>query len=203
MKRMRFQLRDASWLLVIASVLFWTRLAEAHPQPGQAAGFTTGFLHPWSGVDHLLAMIAVGIWGAQLGAPAIWILPVTFPMVMAVGGFLGLVGINLPRVEFGVALSALLLGVAVCAQARPNLVFAMILVGCFGLYHGHAHSTELPPGQSGLLYSLGFVIATGSLHAIGISLGLVNRWPIGNVALRAGGAFIALMGAYFVWGAFA
>ena len=201
MKRVRFSLRDASWLLIVASILFWTSFAEAHPQQGQSSGFMTGFLHPWSGADHILAMIAVGIWGAQLGTPAIWLLPVTFPMVMAIGGFLGLIGIRLPGVEIGIALSALLLGVAVCAEARPKLIFAAILVGCFGLFHGHAHGTELPAGQSGLLYSMGFVIATGCLHAIGIALGLVNRWPIGKVALRAGGAFIALMGAYFVWGA--
>ena len=202
MKRVRFSLRDVSWLLIAASILFWTSLAEAHPQQGQSSGFLTGFLHPWSGADHILAMIAVGIWGAQLGTPAIWLLPVTFPMVMAIGGFLGLIGIRLPGVEIGIALSALLLGAAVCAEARPKLIFAAILVGCFGLFHGHAHGTELPAGQSGLLYSMGFVIATGCLHAIGIALGLVNRWPIGKVALRAGGAFIALMGAYFVWGAF-
>ncbi len=118
-------------------------------------------------------------------------------------GFLGLIGIRLPGVELGIALSALLLGAAVCAEARPKLIFALTLVGCFGLFHGHAHGTELPPGQSGLLYSMGFVIATGCLHAIGIALGLVNRGPIGKVALGAGGAFIALMGAYFVWGAIA
>jgi urease accessory protein len=203
MKSVRFSACDVSWLLITASTLFWTGLAEAHPQQGQAAGFMTGFLHPWSGADHILAMIAVGIWGAQLGAPSIWFLPVTFPMVMAFGGFLGLIGVPLPGDEFGIALSALILGAAVCAQARPKLILAMILVGCFGLFHGHAHGTELPPGQNGLLYSMGFVIATGSLHAIGISLGLINRWQIGSVTLRAGGAFIALMGVYFLWGAMA
>src|SRR5207245_8619650 len=134
-KRVRLSLRDVSWWLIIASILFWTSLAEAHPQQGQASGFITGFLHPWSGADHILAMIAVGIWGAQLGAPAIWLLPVTFPMVMAIGGFLGLIGIRLPGVEIGIALSALLLGAAVFAEARPKLIFAAILVGCFGLFH--------------------------------------------------------------------
>ena len=124
MKRVRFSARDVSWLLIIASILFWTSLAEAHPQQGQAAGFITGFLHPWSGADHILAMIAVGIWGAQLGTPAIWLLPVTFPMVMAFGGFLGLIGVRCQGIEFGIALSALLLGAAVCAQARPKLIFA-------------------------------------------------------------------------------
>jgi urease accessory protein len=173
--------------------------ASAHIQPGEAAGLVTGLRHPWSGLDHILAMVAVGLWGAQLGAPALWLLPVTFPMVMAFGGFLSLLGVHLPGVEFGIAASALLLGVVVCVEARPKLIWAALLVGVFGLYHGHAHGTELPPGQSGLLYSMGFVIATGCLHALGIALGLIHPLPAGRWALRGTGAFIALMGVVFVW----
>ena len=115
-------------------------------QPGQATGFLTGFLHPISGLDHVLAMVAVGLWGAQLGAPAIWVLPVAFPLVMAFGGFLGLLGVPLPGVEFGIAASAILLGAAVMSERRPPLVIAAALVGCFAIFHGHAHGTELPPG---------------------------------------------------------
>jgi urease accessory protein len=147
-------------------------------------------------------MIAVGLWGAQLGAPAIWLLPVVFPMVMAMGGFMGLIGIPLPGVEIGIALSALLLGAMVCGEIRPKLIVAAIIVGAFGLFHGHAHGTELPPGQNGLLYSLGFVIATGTLHAVGIALGLIHRWPAGKLAIRVAGAAIAVMGAVFLWQAF-
>lgn len=173
--------------------------AHAHLASGEAGGFVSGFRHPWSGLDHIAAMVAVGLWGAQLGAPALWLLPVTFPLVMAVGGFLGLVGFPLPGVEFGIALSALLLGLAVAAEAKPrSLVWPAVLVGIFGLYHGHAHGTELPPGESGLLYSVGFVSATGTLHACGIAIGAVHRWPRGRLALRVGGAAIAVAGLSFL-----
>jgi urease accessory protein len=180
----------------------WPVVAHAHVAHGQAVGLVTGFRHPWSGLDHILAMIAVGIWGAQLGAPAIWLLPVTFPMVMAFGGFLGLIGVHLPGVEFGIAASALLLGAMVYLEARPQLIWAAVLVGIFGLYHGHAHGTELPDGQSGMLYSMGFVIATGCLHAAGIALGSIHPLPAGRWALRGAGACIAIMGLFFIWRAF-
>lgn len=175
----------------------------AHDQQGQARGFLTGLLHPLSGLDHVLAMIAVGLWGAQLGAPAIWLLPVTFPMVMACGGFIGLVGIPLPGVEIGIALSALLLGVMVASEAEPSLALAAALVAFFAVFHGHAHGTELPAGQSGLAYSIGFVVATGCLHGVGIAIGLVHRWPAGKKALRAAGAAVALAGVWFLSRAFA
>jgi urease accessory protein len=173
--------------------------ALAHVQVGEATGFLAGFLHPISGLDHVLAMVAVGLWGAQLGAPAIWLLPVTFPLVMALGGFLGLVGVPLPGVEIGIAASALLLGVAVMTERRPSLYAAAALVGFFAIFHGHAHGTELPPGQSGLLYSLGFVVATGCLHAIGIAIGAIHRWPAGKVALRLAGGGVGLAGVFFLW----
>ena len=174
--------------------------AQAHIERGEVGGFVSGFKHPWSGLDHIAAMVAVGLWGAQLGAPAIWLLPVTFPLVMAVGGFMGLVGIPLPGVEYGIGLSALLLGLMVAAEVRPrHLVWPAVLVGAFGLFHGHAHGTELPPGESGLLYSIGFVVATGTLHGCGIGIGFIHRWSSGKVALRVCGAAIALIGVYFVW----
>jgi urease accessory protein len=184
---------------IAVAFLAFSQVAHAHIEKGEVGGFASGFKHPWSGADHIVAMLAVGIWGAQLGAPAIWLLPVAFPMVMAMGGFMGLVGIPLPGVEIGIALSALLLGAMVCGEVRPKLAVAVVLVGIFGLFHGHAHGTELPPGQSGLLYSLGFVIATGTLHAVGISLGLVHHWQAGKFALRGAGAVISVMGAVFLW----
>jgi urease accessory protein len=173
--------------------------ALAHVQQGQAAGFLTGLKHPVSGLDHVLAMVAVGLWGAQLGAPAIWLLPVTFPLVMAFGGFLGLLGVPLPGVEVGIALSALLLGLMVAREARPPLWLAAALVGFFAIFHGHAHGTELPAGQSGLLYSVGFVIATGCLHVTGIGIGVIHRWGWGRMALRAAGAAVAAAGVFFLW----
>jgi urease accessory protein len=144
-------------------------------------------------------MVAVGMWGAQLGSPAIWVLPVVFPMVMAFGGMMGLIGIKLPGIELCIALSALALGFAVFREARPKLWIAAILVGFFAIAHGHAHGTELPLGASGVLYSIGFVIATGLLHALGIGIGLVHRWPAGRIALRLAGAVVAMGGVFFLW----
>lgn len=165
---------------------------------GSTGGFVSGFSHPWSGLDHVVAMIAVGLWGAQLGKPAIWLLPVTFPLVMAIGGFLGLIGVHLPAVELGIGASALVLGIMVAARITPkNLVWPAVLVGVFGLFHGHAHGTELPPGDSGLVYSIGFVLATGVLHGVGIALGEFNRKPAGAKAVRTAGALIAAGGAWF------
>jgi urease accessory protein len=179
--------------------LGWASPAIAHVEHGQAAGLLTGLAHPISGPDHVLAMIAVGLWGAQLGAPALWFLPVTFPMVMALGGMVGLLGVPLPGVELGIAASAVLLGLAVMSELRPPLAAAVVLVGVFGIFHGHAHGTELPPGQSALLYSLGFVAATGGLHAVGIAVGLVHDRAWGRKLLRATGAAVALAGAFFMW----
>jgi urease accessory protein len=148
-------------------------------------------------------MIAVGIWGAQLGNPALWLLPVTFPMVMSLGAMMGLLGIPLPGIEIGIAVSAILLGAMVLGEVKPKLYIATVMVGFFAIFHGHAHGTELPPGQSGLLYSMGFVIATGVLHGIGILIGTIHRWPAGKLVLRGAGAFIAAMGVFFLWQAVA
>ena len=179
--------------------LLYPLTAFAHKRGGEAIGFVSGFEHPISGLDHILAMVAVGLWGAQLGAPAIWVLPVVFPMVMAMGGMMGLMGIKLPGIELCIALSAVALGFAVFREARPKLWMAAIIVGFFAIAHGHAHGTELPAGASGVLYSIGFVIATGLLHATGIGIGLVHRWPAGRVGLRLAGAIVAMAGVFFLW----
>jgi urease accessory protein len=188
--------------LVLLTVLAMPSRAWAHIQAGEAAGFLSGVHHPISGWDHVLAMIAVGLWGAQLGAPAVWLLPVTFPMVMAMGAMLGLLGIPLPGVEIGIALSALVLGAMVLTEKRPALWVAAGIVGFFAIFHGHAHGTELPAGQSGLLYSMGFVMATGCLHGVGIAIGLIHRWAAGRAILRVAGAGVAVAGVYFFLGAF-
>ena len=180
-------------------VLLYPLTAFAHKRGGEAIGFVSGFEHPISGLDNILAMVAVGLWGAQLGAPAIWVLPVVFPMVMALGGMMRLIGIKLPGIELCIALSAVALGFAVFREARPRLWIAAIIVGFFAVAHGHAHGTELPAGASGVLYSISFVIATGLLHATGIGIGLVHRWPAGRVALRLAGAVIAMEGGFFLW----
>jgi len=181
------------------TILLCAQVVEAHIQKGEAAGFWSGVRHPISGLDHVLAMIAVGLWGAQLGAPAIWLLPVAFPMVMALGGMMGLMGIPLPGTEIGIAASAILLGSAVMFESRPRLLIAASLVGFFAIFHGYAHGTELPPGQSGLLYGIGFVIATGCLHGVGIAIGLIHRWRWGQKVVRLAGAGVAVAGLLFLW----
>jgi urease accessory protein len=188
-------------LLLLGAMLAWPALA--HVQQGQAAGFAAGLLHPVSGLDHVLAMVAVGLWGAQLGAPAIWVLPVAFPLVMAMGGMLGFIGVPVPGVEFGIAASAIVLGTAVAFELRPPLVIAALMVGCFAIFHGYAHGTELLPGQSALLYSVGFVIATGCLHAVGIGVGTVHRRRWGRQLLRIAGTVVAAGGIFFMWQAVA
>src|SRR3984957_6331420 len=176
---------------------------SAHILKDEAIGFVRGFKHPISGLDHIIAMVAVGLWGAQLGKPAIWLLPVTFPLIMACGGFLGLIGVPLPGSEIAIAMSGVCLGAAVLSEFRPPLWVAALLVGTFGLFHGYSHGAELPPGQNALLYSIDFILATGLLHATGIAIGLVHRWPWGQVALRGAGAVVLCGGLYFLWDAVA
>lgn len=188
------------WVVLLAAVATPSN-AWAHIQAGEAGGFVSGFHHPISGLDHVVAMVAVGLWGAQLGAPAMWLLPVAFPMVMAFGGMMGLLGIPLPGVEIGIALSAVVLGLMVLGEKRPPVWIAALIVGIFAIFHGHAHGTELPPGESGLLYSAGFVIATGCLHAVGITIGLIYRWTTGRVVIRLAGATVAMAGSYFLFSA--
>lgn len=199
MKKLHICTWPKVWSWLVPLLLLAPSCAFAHIESAQASGFVTGLQHPWSGLDHVLAMIAVGLWGAQLGNPAMWVLPVTFPLVMALGALLGLLGMPLPGIEIGIAASAILLGAMVVAEVRPKLIVAVLLVGFFAIFHGHAHGTELPAEQSGMLYSMGFVIATGILHGIGIALGLAHRWPAGKLALRGTGAMIAVMGVTFLW----
>ncbi|MGH9400053.1 MAG: HupE/UreJ family protein [Thermoanaerobaculia bacterium] len=191
------QSREA--LLALLLLLLAPASALAHVSKGEAAGLLAGLRHPISGLDHVLAMVSVGLWGSQLGAPAVWLLPVTFPMVMALGGMMGLLGVPLPGVEIGIAASAIALGAAVAAEAKPRLAVAAVLVGAFAVFHGHAHGTQLPAGQSGLLYSMGFVIATGCLHVTGIGIGLIYRWSWGRKLLRIAGAGVAAAGLFFLW----
>jgi urease accessory protein len=186
-------------LAILACLFAFAGTAGAH-QGGVAGGFGSGFLHPMLGWDHVVAMFAVGLWGAFLGRPAIWLLPVVFPMVMAFGGALGVIGVPLPAVETGIAVSAMVLGAMVALAARPPLWVAAVLVGVFAIFHGHAHGTELPSAANPLAYSLGFVLATGILHLCGIAFGVLTKWPAGRAAVRATGASIALLGTGFLTG---
>jgi urease accessory protein len=177
--------------------------AFAHTEGGAAGGFFLGLSHPISGWDHILAMIAVGLWGALLGPPGLWILPIAFPVAMAAGGMLGLLGIPLPAVEIGIAVSSIVLGLLILTNMRLSLAIAIPLVMVFALFHGHAHGTELSPGADAVLYSLGFVMATGLLHALGIGIGAVDRLPNGRTVVRALGGGVLLGGVYFLLGALA
>jgi urease accessory protein len=192
---------QSSLPLVLTLGLLLPGLALAHTGTGTAAGFVTGFLHPVFGPDHVVAMVAVGLWGAQLGAPAIWVLPIGFPLVMAVGGMLGVLGVPLPGVEVGIALSGIVLGLMVAFAVRPPLWVALAIVGAFAVFHGHAHGTELPSATDPLAYGIGFVVATGLLHLAGILLGLAIAKPLGERAVRAAGVVIALVGGWFLAGA--
>jgi urease accessory protein len=165
-----------------------------------AGGFIGGFAHPLVGPDHVAAMVAVGLWGAFLGAPAIWLLPILFPLVMAIGGMVAILGLALPGVETGIALSAVVLGLMVMLAVRPPMWIAAVLVGCFAIFHGHAHGAELPPGTDAVAFAAGFVVATGLLHIAGIGFGLLARWPAGRFAVRAAGGLIALAGVGFLGG---
>ena len=175
-------------------------VAAAHTGEAAGGGFVTGFLHPIMGWDHVAAMIAVGLWGAFLGPPAIWLLPVTFPLVMAVGGALGVAGAPIPGIETGIAGSGLVMGLAILLAFRPPLVLAAVVVAFFAIFHGHAHGTEMPGAASPMAYAAGFVIGTGLLHLVGISLGSLARYDSGVVAIRGMGAVIALAGLGFLTG---
>jgi urease accessory protein len=188
-------------LLFTIAVLMTATSASAHSGGAAGAGFATGFLHPVLGWDHVAAMVAVGLWGAFLGAPAIWVLPVAFPLVMALGGALGVAGVPLPGIETGIAASALVIGLAVALAARPPLWMAAVIVAAFAVFHGHAHGAEMPQAANPLAYAAGFVVATGLLHLAGIAFGLLAARPAGRIAVRAAGGVIALGGIGFLTGA--
>ena len=158
----------------------------------------TGLSHPISGLDHVLAMLAVGMWGARLGMPAIWLLPVTFPLMMTLGGIAGMLGLPLPGVELGIVLSVIVLGGVILAGLRAPLWVSMPLVGIFAVFHGYAHGAEMPGQNDALAYSIGFVVATGLIHLTGIAIGLVTRLPHGHTLLRIGGGAISAAGVYLL-----
>jgi urease accessory protein len=170
----------------------------AHPETGAVGGFLSGFLHPLSGLDHVVAMFAVGLWGAFLGAPAMFALPIVFPVVMALGGALGITGVPLPGIETGIACSGIVLGSMVAAAARPPIWIAAVIVGVFAVFHGYAHGAEMPNFANPLTYATGFVTGTGMLHLAGIAFGLLTRWDFGRIAVRLGGAIICVIGVGFL-----
>jgi urease accessory protein len=194
---MKFAARTwAFGVIAVASAGLGTP-AFAHGDSSLSGGFLSGFAHPFSGFDHLLAMVAVGLWGAFLGRPLIVLLPVIFPTVMAFGGALGMAGVIALPVELGIGLSVLMLGAAVALAWRAPVWLACAAVGLFAVFHGYAHGTELPSMADPIAFSLGFVVATGMLHVAGIAIGLLSTRPGGKMGVRALGGTIAFAGIYY------
>jgi urease accessory protein len=193
--------RKSTCLLAVAAGLI-TLLqhdpAAAHIIAGAQGGFGSGFAHPLTGADHFLAMFAVGIWGAQMGGRPVWTLPVTFPLIMVVGGIVGIAGVSVGGVEIGIALSVLTLGLAIALAWHPPEWMALALIGFFALCHGHAHGAELPLSADPADYAVGFVLATGAIHLLGIGVGLGLKNTMEGRLSRGLGVVIGLVGVYFV-----
>lgn len=188
---------NASLLLLLFTLLLLPSPAFAHEGTGLAGGFIAGFLHPLLGLDHMLAMVAVGLWGAFLGRPLIVLLPIVFPAMMTAGAGIGMLALSFPLVEVGIALSVVTLGTAIMFAARAPVAVAAAIVAAFALFHGYAHGTELPVAADPVGYSAGFVLCTGLLHVAGIGLGLLKSTSVGTLVLRGGGGLIALAGLWF------
>ncbi|MBP0616222.1 HupE/UreJ family protein [Jiella sp. KSK16Y-1] len=187
-------------LIVAAAMVILPQVAGAHIIRGAQGGFGSGFEHPLTGLDHFLAMFAVGLWGAQMGGRSVWTLPVTFPLIMVVGGIIGISGVHLPGIETGIALSILVLGLAIAFAWRPAEWVALCLIAFFAICHGYAHGAELPLATDPADYAIGFVLATGLIHILGIGFGLViGRLWDGRIS-RICGAAIALGGVYYLVG---
>jgi urease accessory protein len=185
-------------ILVVIVAMVLAPVAYAHVGVGQTTSFAHGFIHPLSGFDHVLAMMSVGLWAAQRGARARWLIPVTFLIIMAVGGVAGSLGITVPFLEQGIALSVLVLGVLVAAAVRWPLPLSMLIVGVFALFHGHSHGAEMPLGVSGLEYGAGFVLATSLLHAVGAGAGILFHSFNRDFLTRLLGSAVAASGVYLL-----
>jgi urease accessory protein len=183
---------------VTAFVIFFVfapAAALAHPGHDGAGGLVHGFIHPVTGIDHVLAMIAVGVLAAQYGGRALWLVPMSFLVAMAVAGVIGMAGIVVPVAEVGIGVSVVILGLAIAFQLRPPTFVAMAVVGFFALFHGYAHGAELPDGVAGLSFALGFLLATALLHSTGVGLGLLmQRQASSHRLIQAGGGAMVLAG---------
>ena len=196
---MRRSIRHTASLAILATIAASIFSTAAFAHPGHSdPGFAGGFAHPLTGLDHLLAMVAVGLWASQLGGRALWVLPLTFLTIMAAGAALGFGGVALPWVEIGIAGSVLVLGALVALTLKPSLAVSLPLIALFALLHGYSHGVELPAGASWQTYGAGFMAATLALHLAGIGIGLLaGRIPVRFAARTAGGA-IACVGLLLV-----
>ena len=182
---------------VAMAAAFLPTAALAHTGVGDTSGFMHGFAHPISGLDHILAMVMVGVFAWQLGGRALWLVPATFVLVMALGGLLGMAGVGVPYIETGIALSVVALGAVVALGVKAPVAVAMGFVGLFAIFHGHAHGAEMPEGAGGLAYAAGFMIATALLHAAGIGIGLLigkASESYGPAVVRSAGGAAAVAG---------
>lgn len=182
--------KASKFALSLAVIATMPSIAFAHTGVGDTSGFMHGFGHPISGLDHILAMVMVGVFAYQLGGRAMWLVPTTFVLVMAFGGALGVLGVPVPFVEVGIALSVIVLGAIVALNVKAPIAGAMGIVGLFAIFHGHAHGAEMPEDAGGIAYAAGFMIATALLHALGIALG----FAIGKAGERGGRVVVQSVG---------
>ncbi|MEI6560373.1 MAG: HupE/UreJ family protein [Rhodospirillaceae bacterium] len=180
--------------IVGAALALGATTAHAHTFGTTGFGFMEGIAHPISGIDHIMAMVAVGLWASQEGGRALWALPATFVSMMTVGALLGVAGVPVPAVELGIAASVLVLGSLIAASARLPLIAAMAIVGACAVMHGHAHGAEMPEAAAPILYGIGFVLGTSILHTIGVAVGYWARSSLARVAVRVSGGAIAVAG---------
>jgi urease accessory protein len=193
-------IRKFGWMVMLAAVavVCGPATAHAHVGVGPVHDLLHGLEHPLTGLDHIGAMVAVGIWAAQRGGRAIWLVPLSFVSVMTLGGALGMAGVKVPFVEPGIVLSLIVLGVFIAAAVRLPLAASVAIVSLFALAHGYAHGAEIPAAASGLSYAAGFIIATACLHAVGIGFGLLTQRMHASQLVRFAGAAIAVCGLYLV-----
>ncbi len=177
-----------------AAILALTTAAHAHTGHGTTSAFTAGFAHPLGGFDHLLAMVAVGLWAGLAGGRALWLWPASFVGAMVIGGTIGMVGVPMPLVEQGIVGSVIVIGLAAALAFSPNLVMGAAIAALAGLFHGHAHGTEVPADASGLAYAAGFALATALLHAVGIATTVIAARFTLPIAARAAGGLTAVAG---------
>jgi urease accessory protein len=189
--------RPVALTILAAATAAAPTAALAHTGHGEASGFLFGLAHPVGGLDHVLAMVMVGVLAWQIGGRALWLLPVTFVAVMALGGALGVAGVEVPFIEVGIALSIVVLGAVVAFGARAPMAALLALVAFFAIFHGHAHGAEMPEDAGGLAYGAGFMLGTALLHLAGLGLG----YAIGRIgerasplAVRAIGGVVAIVG---------
>lgn len=202
-RRLKMKRTPITALAAMAMLAASSTIATAHVGVGDRGGFANGFWHPISGVDHVLAMVMVGLFAAQLGGRALYLVPAAFVLVMAIGGAVGFAGMLVPFVELGIGLSIVVLGTAVALGFRTAIAVAMALAGFFAFFHGYAHGAEMPETVNGLAYGAGFVIATALLHAWGLALGLLmasKAGARGETLVRAAGALVAVAGVSMVTG---